>query len=85
MNKRLRHNNSFVCLDDITLVAEPLNPVIYNPLHVQGDSARRMLHDSVLNGTHRDLTDEQLDDLLQHDVNHLDEFVLKLRKIICYE
>lgn len=74
-----------MCLDDITLKAEPLNPVIYNPNHVKDEYARRLLHDIVKNNLHYDLSSDQLDHLLSYDVNHLNEFVLELRKIVSYE
>lgn len=71
-----------MCLDDITLKAESPNPVIYNPNHIKDEYARRLLHDIILNNVHYDLSKEQLDELLTYDATHLDEFVLKLRKII---
>jgi hypothetical protein len=74
-----------VCLDDVTLKAESPNPVIYNPKHIKDEYARRLLHDIIKNNAQYDLSSKQLDELLQYDEYHLDEFVLKLRKMISYQ
>lgn len=83
MDKRLRHNNNtFICLDDITLKAESPNPVIYNPNRIKGEYARRLLHDLILQNVRYDLSNDQLVELTNFDANHLDEFVVKLRSFI---
>ena len=59
-----------------------MNPVIYNPNVVCGDDAKTTLHDAIKEYVGYELSSNQLNELTSYDSNHLDEFVISLRKMI---
>jgi hypothetical protein len=64
------------------LIPTTINPVIYNPKFITGEHAKMLLHDSVKEHIHYDLSSDQLNELMQYDSNHLNEFVVLLREMI---
>lgn len=73
---------SFVCLDDISGVPEPLNYVIYNPNVTDAKVLPVKLFNDVKEHFGVELTPSEVITLTSYDGNHLDEFTDVLRKII---
>lgn len=76
---------TFVTLDDIDLTGiEEMNYVIFNPTKIRSDTGAKILHRQMLERYQIDLPTEILHELMLYDVEHLDQFVERLREVIQY-
>lgn len=76
------NGSSFVCVDDITGTPEGLNRVIYNPNVDDPVVIPVKLFNDVKEIFGVELSANDIQQLISHDVNHLNEFTNDLRKMI---
>lgn len=79
---RIMSDQTFVCLDDLTLSYEPMNYVIYNPNKDDKLTRITLLFDKIKDRFGVELTSKQLTELTRYESHQLEEFVTKLRGII---
>lgn len=81
MFKGLR-KDSFVCMDDISGMVEPLNYVVYNPSKDMPHERINKLYDRIKERFDVELTSDQLNHLTKFNVHELHQFVTELQQII---
>ncbi len=78
----MQHENTFVCLDEVTGCCEELNPVIYNPnidtTEVSCNRLRKVIHERY----NFELSDDDLTKLTKYSSYELGEFIECLRNIL---
>ena len=74
-------HSPFICVDDITIVPEDMNFVIYNP-NLNDRDKRDLVRTVMQNRFNVTLTEEQLDEICSYDKHHLDECLEKIKSYI---
>ena len=74
-------HSPFICVDDITIVPEDMNFVIYNP-KLNDTDRRECVRRVMQNRFNVTLTEEQLDEICSYDKHHLDECLEKIKACI---
>ena len=74
-------HSPFICVDDITIIPEDMNFVIYNP-NLNDVDKRECVRRVMQNRFNVTLTEEQLDEICSYDKHHLNECLEKIKSFI---